>query len=83
MATEVKLPQWAMMLSDGEVVEWQVKEGDIVKEGDVLCYAEEEKVAEDILSPVDGMVLKICVPAGETVPVLTTLCIIGEAGEAV
>ena len=83
MATEVKLPQWAMLLNDGEVVEWKVNVGDKVQKGDILCSAEEAKVAEDIASPVDGTVLKLCVEEGENIPVLTTICIIGDDGESV
>ena len=81
MATEVKLPQWAMLLLDGIVTKWNVKVGDLVKAGDALCDAEEAKVSATIESPVDGVVLKICVEEGVTIPVLTTICIIGNPGE--
>ena len=83
MATEVKLPQWAMLLTDGMVARWNVNVGDQVKAGDVLCDAEAEKVSESIESPVDGTILKICVEEGVTIPVLTTICIIGEPGETI
>ena len=83
MAREIKLPQMAMLCNDGEVTSWKVKVGDQVKVGDVLCEAEEEKVTDSILSPINGTVLKICVEEGVNVPVLTTLCIIGEPGEEI
>ena len=83
MATEIKLPQWAMLLTEGEVTKWNVSVGDQVKAGDALCDAEAAKVAESIESPVSGTVLKICVEEGVVVPVLTVICIIGEPGEEV
>ncbi len=81
MATEVKLPQWAMTLGEGTVVEWKKQVGDFVQEGDPLCEIEESKVSQVLSSPVTGTLLEICVDEEETVPVLTTICVIGEAGE--
>ena len=81
MATEIKLPQWAMTLGEGTIVKWIKNVGDLVKEGDPLCTVEEAKVTQDLESPAGGIMLEILVNEGETVPVLTVICIIGEEGE--
>ena len=60
----------------GKVISVGVKEGDQVKEGDVLCILESMKMENPILSPVDGTVSKVGIAAdqvvnpGETVAVI-------------
>ena len=83
MATEIKLPQWAMTLSEGTITEWKKNEGDAVAKGEVLCIVEEAKATGELKSSKDGYVLKICVQEGDTVPVLSTICIVGQPGEAI
>ena len=81
MAVEVKMPQWAMTITEGTVTEWAKKPGDIILRDDVLCTIEAAKAIDELRSTVDGTLLKICVEEGETVPVFTTICLIGESGE--
>lgn len=81
MAVEIKLPQWAMTLTEGTILEWKKKVGDYVAVGDALCQVEENKATMDLESPAEGVLLKICVAEGETVPVLTVICILGNEGE--
>jgi biotin carboxyl carrier protein len=45
-----------------------VKEGDKVKEGDILMHLEAMKMKNRVLSPFDGVVKKIYVKEGEIVP---------------
>ena len=51
----------------GKVVSVEVKEGDTVKEGDVICYIESMKMENPILAPENGTITDIKVSAGETV----------------
>jgi urea carboxylase len=44
-----------------------VKQGDAVKEGDVLCLIESMKMENPILAPVNGKVVKIDISAGQVV----------------
>ncbi len=51
----------------GKVVAVNVKAGDKVKEGDVLCMLESMKMENPIVSPVDGTVTEINLKPGQVV----------------
>lgn len=63
------------------ISKWNVKEGDTVSMGDMLCEAETDKSVLDILAPIDGTILKIIYGNDEMAPVLTPIAIIGNPGE--
>ncbi len=83
MAYEIIMPKMGMTMEEGAVGEWKVKEGDVVKKGDVLFVAETDKLTNDIEAERDGVILKLLVPEGEMVPVLSTIGYMGEAGEKI
>src|SRR5579884_3151722 len=82
MATEVRLPQWSMGMQDGTVVRWLKKEGDPVSAGEAIAEIEAAKVTGTLEAPVAGVILRILVLEGATVPVRTPLCLIGAREEA-
>ena len=51
----------------GKVISVDVKVGDSVKEGDVLCVLESMKMENPILAPVDGTVVEIEVAVDQVV----------------
>jgi biotin carboxyl carrier protein len=51
----------------GKVISIDVKVGDTVREGDVICMLESMKMENPILSPVDGTVTEIGVTADQVV----------------
>jgi acetyl-CoA carboxylase biotin carboxyl carrier protein len=51
----------------GKIISVEVKVGDKVKEGDVICYIESMKMENPILTPVTGTVTKIEVSVGQVV----------------
>lgn len=51
----------------GKIISVDVKVGDAVKEGDVICMLESMKMENPILSPVDGNVVEIGVKADQVV----------------
>ena len=57
----------------GKVVEVKVKEGQEVKEGDVLCVLEAMKMQNDLKSPVTGKVTRVHVQDGANVEATTIL----------
>lgn len=69
MAFEFKLPELGEGLAEGEIVKWDVKPGDDIKEDDTLLEVQSDKSVEEIPSPVSGKILKILVPEGETASV--------------
>lgn len=56
-------------LESGKIVEFFVKEGDEVEEGDDLFLVETDKVSSEISSPCDGKIVKIYFTAGSEVRV--------------
>jgi len=51
----------------GKIISVEVKAGDKVKEGDVLCVLESMKMENPILSPVDGTVTEVGVKEDQVV----------------
>ena len=51
----------------GKIVSVDVKAGDEVKEGDVLCVLESMKMENPILAPVDGTVTEVGVTVDQVV----------------
>jgi biotin carboxyl carrier protein len=51
----------------GKIISVEVKPGDKVKEGDVLCVLESMKMENPIISPVDGTVTSVGVKEDQVV----------------
>jgi biotin carboxyl carrier protein len=51
----------------GKIISVDVKVGDTVKEGDVLCMLESMKMENPILSPVDGAIVEVGVEPEQVV----------------
>ncbi|AVK60617.1 branched-chain alpha-keto acid dehydrogenase subunit E2 [Lactobacillus sp. CBA3605] len=66
MAYEFKLPELGEGLEEGEIASWLVKPGDQVKEDDSLVEIQNDKSVEELPSPVNGTIVKILIPEGET-----------------
>ena len=51
----------------GKIITVNVKAGDAVKEGDVLCILESMKMENPILAPVDGTIAQVGVAVDQVV----------------
>ena len=54
-----------------------LKEGDAVKEGDILCTIEAMKMMNEVRSPIDGIVKKVLASEGDLVEYNQVLFVIG------
>ncbi len=81
MATEVIMPKLGLTMQDGKIIKWLKKEGDTVKLGDLLYELETEKITYQVEANAAGILGKITVPEGETVPVGTVVGYIIQPGE--
>ena len=73
----MKLPQEIVEVPiTGKIMSVNVKSGDGVKEGDVLCILESMKMENPILAPVDGTVSKVGVNADQVVNPGDTIAVI-------
>jgi pyruvate dehydrogenase E2 component (dihydrolipoamide acetyltransferase) len=80
MATEIKIPRIGMAVADATIIEWQVKEGEQVKESQVVAVIETEKVRSDVESPGTGF-LHILLKEGETAPAGKVIGMLAETKE--
>jgi 2-oxoisovalerate dehydrogenase E2 component (dihydrolipoyl transacylase) len=79
---EFKLPDVGEGLTEAEIVTWRVKEGDTVAINDIVVEIETAKSLVELPSPFAGIVQKLMVPEGETVPVGTPIIAIGDTAAA-
>jgi len=78
-----KLPDIGEGVQEGEIVKWNVKEGDTVKKDDIIVEVMTDKVTVQIPSPMEGKVLKIYHKEGDITKVGEPLIDIGnEVSEA-
>jgi pyruvate dehydrogenase E2 component (dihydrolipoamide acetyltransferase) len=82
MATEVRLPQAGMGMTDGTVMEWLKDVGDEVREGECIAEVEAAKTTVEIESPCDGILARIMAPVGTLVPVREIMALIVSPGES-
>ncbi len=83
MAQPVLMPQAGQTMTEGKIVRWFFKEGEKVRRGEPVLEIETDKANMDVEAPADGTLHKIFFAAGEIVPVLVPLAVIGAPGEAV
>lgn len=60
----------------GKITSVNVKSGDQVQEGDVICILESMKMENPILAPVDGVVGEVSVSTGQVVKPGETIMVI-------
>ncbi|TWO78870.1 biotin/lipoyl-containing protein [Denitratisoma oestradiolicum] len=81
MAKKIIMPRLGMGITEATVMNWLKAEGDLVTEGEPLVEIETAKAVEEQAATASGRLVKILVPAGEMVEVLTTIGILAEDGE--
>jgi 2-oxoisovalerate dehydrogenase E2 component (dihydrolipoyl transacylase) len=77
-----KLPDLGEGTVEAEIVEWHVKPGDEVKEGDVIVDVMTDKANVEVPAPVDGRVLRTSGEPGEVVAVGAELIALETAARA-
>jgi pyruvate dehydrogenase E2 component (dihydrolipoamide acetyltransferase) len=77
----VVMPKLGFNMSEGKLVEWYKGEGDSVSKGEALFSIETDKTAIDVEATLDGVVRKLFIEVGDTVPVTLPIAIIAGAEE--
>ncbi len=78
---EVIMPKFGFTQEDGEILEWMVKEGDKVDQGDPLALVSTDKVSMEVEAPEAGIVAGLQYKKGDIVPVTKIIAYILKAGE--
>ncbi len=81
MATKIILPAAGEALTEATIVQWLKKEGDPVEEGEPLFEVETDKATMEVEATASGVLRKILVPEGETIPILSIIGIIADPDE--
>ena len=81
MATTVIMPKQGNTVEECVLISWKVKEGEEITVGQVIADIETDKAVFDLESPVAGHVLSFLCEAGDTVPVMQNVAVIGSPGE--
>jgi pyruvate dehydrogenase E2 component (dihydrolipoamide acetyltransferase) len=81
MATQVVMPKLSPTMEEGQLARWLKNEGDKVSVGEPLAEIDTDKATMEAQALTTGVLRKILVEAGATVPLGQVIAIIGEADE--
>lgn len=81
MASVIIMPKQGLLMEEGTITNWLVKEGEKTTEGTPLFEMETDKLTITMDSTATGTMLKILHPEGDTVPITQPIAIVGEPGE--
>ncbi len=76
------MPRLSDTMEEGVLSQWVKHEGDQVRKGDVLAVIETDKAAMDMEAYDEGVLTRILVAEGASVPIGTPIAVIGEAAAA-
>ena len=77
----VEMPKMGDTMEEGKILRWIKQEGDQVAKGESLAEVETDKVNIEIESFASGVLRKILVPEGESVPIGVGIALIGAPDE--
>ena len=80
--TDVMVPSLGESVTEATVSTWFKKVGDAVKQDEMLCELETDKVSVEVPSPVTGVLAEIIAVEGATVPAGARLAIVTEGATA-
>ena len=82
MATEILMPALSPTMEEGTLAKWLVKEGDVVKSGQILAEIETDKATMEFEAVDEGIVGRLLVAEGTAgVKVNTPIAVMLEEGE--
>ncbi len=82
MAIELKMPALSPTMEEGTLAKWLVKEGDVVKSGDILAEIETDKATMEFEAVDEGTIASILIAEGtDGVKVGTVIATIAGEGE--
>jgi len=77
------MPKLGNTVEECLLTAWRKTKGDPVQEGEVLADIETDKTTFELTAPAGGVLLETFFEAGALIPVFSTVCVIGAAGESV
>ncbi|WP_295144213.1 dihydrolipoamide acetyltransferase family protein [Saccharopolyspora sp.] len=81
--TEIQMPRLSDTMEEGVIAGWQKKVGDQIKRGEVVAEIETDKAIMELEAYDDGVLEKVLVGEGTTVPIGTPIALVGDGSGAV
>ena len=81
MATKIVMEALSPTMEEGRLVAWKKQEGEAVKSGETLADVETDKAVMELVAREDGVLRKIVLGEGATVPVGAVVAIVGGKDE--
>ena len=83
MAETITMPKLGFDMREGTLVRWVRNEGEAINKGDVLAEIETDKATVEVESSASGVVRKLLVDEGASVPIGAPIAIVGGADEKI
>ncbi len=83
MPFELNMPQLSDTMTEGVLVKWNKKEGDVIKAGEEIADVETDKATMPMECSEAGTLAAVLVKEGGKVPVGSPICVIALKGEKV
>ena len=81
MATKIMMPKLSDTMEEGVILKWLRKEGDRIKQGEIIAEIESDKADMELEAYDSGILRKIVVPEGGKAPIGGLIAVIGGADE--
>ncbi|HMI78152.1 MAG TPA: pyruvate dehydrogenase complex dihydrolipoamide acetyltransferase, partial [Ferruginibacter sp.] len=79
-AKEIRMPLLSDTMTEGKIVSWNKKVGDLVKADDVLAEVETDKATMEVVGYEEGTLLYVGVEAGNAAKINEIIAVVGKAG---
>ena len=79
-AKEIRMPLLSDTMTEGKIVSWNKKVGDLVKSDDVLADVETDKATMEVVGYEEGTLLYVGVEAGKAAKINEIIAIVGKPG---
>ena len=76
MDYKIVMPRLSDSMDEGQLIEWKIRPGDVVKSGDVIAEVESDKAVMEIQTFKNGTVKELLIEPGTTVAVGTPMAVI-------
>ena len=77
MSVKILMPSLSPTMTEGNLTKWLVKEGDLIKSGDVIAEIETDKATMEVETVDEGVIEKLLYKEGEqSIPVNSTIAIL-------
>jgi pyruvate dehydrogenase E2 component (dihydrolipoamide acetyltransferase) len=83
MAETIRMPKLGFDMAEGKLIRWGKKVGETVTKGEVIAEIETDKATVEVEASLSGVVRRLVVEEGASVPVGAPIAIVGSADEVI